>query len=97
MIGQRGLIANDHIACGFLLLAHGTGCPPHRHAAEEVYLPLTGLSFWKMGGDGWTNRPIGVPIYHRSWLTHTMRAESVPLLALYLCRGENLVEKSRID
>ena len=97
LIGQRGPIASDHIAFGFLLLAPGTEYPPHRHAAEEVYLPLTGPSFWKMGDDEWKNRPIGVPLYHRSWLTHTMRSESVPLLALYLWRGGNLVQKSRID
>lgn len=97
MIGKRGPIASDHIACGFLLLAPGTEYPPHRHAAEEVYLPLTGPTFWKMGDDGWTNRPIGVPLYHRSWLTHAMRSEFVTLLALYLWRGGNLVQKSRID
>ncbi len=97
MIGQRGPIASDHIACGFLLLARGTEYPPHRHAAEEVYLPLTGPTFWKMGDDGWENRPIGDPLYHRSWLTHSMRSESVPLLALYLWHGGNLVQKSRID
>jgi len=97
MIGQRGPVASDHIACGFLLLAPDTEYPPHRHAAEEVYLPLTGPTFWKTGDDGWENRPTGVPIYHRSWLAHAMRTESVPLLALYLWCGENLVEKSRID
>ena len=97
MIGQRGPIASDSIACGFLLLASGTAYPSHRHAAEEVYLPLTGPTFWKMGHDRWENRPIGVPIYHRSGITHAMRTESVPLLALYLWRGGNLVEKSRID
>jgi len=97
MIGQRGPIASDHIACGFLLLAPDTEYPSHRHAAEEVYLPLTGPTFWKMGDDGWENRLIGLPIYHRPWLTHAMRTESVPLLALYLWRGGNLVQKSRID
>jgi hypothetical protein len=97
IIGQRGPIASDHIACGLLLLASGTEYPPHRHATEEIYLPLTSPTYWKSGDKGWASRPIGVPIYHRSWLTHTIRAESVPLLALYLWRGENLVEKSQIN
>ena len=42
LIGLRGPIASDRIACGFLFLGPQIEYPRHRHEAEEVYVPLTG-------------------------------------------------------
>ncbi|MBW2562593.1 MAG: transcriptional regulator, partial [Deltaproteobacteria bacterium] len=67
------------------------------HEADEIYIPLSSETLWMQGDDPWVSRPGGIPIYHRSWLTHGMRTESTPLLAVYLWRGGNLAQKSHID
>ena len=97
LVGLRGPIASEAIACGFLLLGPEVEYPKHSHEAEEIYIPFNSQALWAQGNDGWVSRPSGIPIYHGSWLTHGMRTESRPLLALYLWRGGNLIQKSHID
>ena len=45
IVGPRGPIVAERLACGFLLLGPRTAFPSHRHAAEELYLPLAGTAF----------------------------------------------------
>ena len=94
IIGQRGPIASDRIACGFLLLGPQVEYPRHCHEAQEVYVPLTGKTLWLKGDQDWAYRTPGLPVYHASWETHAMRTETEPLLALYLWRGGDLAQKS---
>ena len=96
LIGLRGPIASQRIACGFLMLGPEIEYPRHSHQAEEVYIPLTEPTFWTRGDEDWKSRTACRPIYHTSRIPHAMRTESTPLLALYLWRGGNLVEKSSI-
>ena len=97
LIGLRGPIASDRMACGFLMLGPEIEYPRHSHEAEEVYVPLTGPTFWMRGNEDWELRTPCRPIFHASRMPHAMRTESVPLLALYLWRGGNLAQKSRIE
>ena len=96
-IGLRGPIASERLACGFLLLGPQIEYPRHRHEAEEVYLPLTGQTLWQCGDQDWVYRSPGLPIYHAACVPHAMRTESRPLIALYLWRGGDLVQKSHIE
>jgi len=97
LVGTRGPLPSEALACGFLLLAQGTEYPAHSHDAEEIYIPLTGPASWMAGEERpWAARPPDEPIHHASGMTHAMRAEAVPLLALYLWRGGDLAQKSTI-
>ncbi len=96
LIGLRGPIASEHLACGFLLLGPGVEYPLHRHEAEEVYVPLTENGRWQRGAEGWQIRPAGSIIYHAPRQPHAMQTGAEPLLALYLWRGGNLAQKSEI-
>jgi hypothetical protein len=96
LIGLRGPIASDRVACGFLLLGPHIEYPRHHHEAEEVYLPLTHRTLWQLGDQDWTCRTPGRPVYHEPWEPHAMRTDAVPLLALYLWRGGDLAQKSRL-
>ncbi len=97
LIGLRGPIASERVACGFLFLGPQIEYPRHSHEAEEVYVPLTGQTLWQRGDQDWGYRTPGLPIHHAAGVPHAMRTESVPLLALYLWRGGNLVQKSHIE
>ena len=96
LIGLRGPIASNRIACGVLLLGPEIEYPPHSHAAEEIYLPLSGTALWLRGEEGWRQRRPGELIHHPSGIAHAMRTAAEPLLALYLWRGGSLAEKSTI-
>jgi hypothetical protein len=97
LIGLRGPIAGDRLACGFLFLGSWIEYPRHRHKAEEIYVPLTGQIFFQQGNQDWTDSKPCRPIYNAPWEVQAMRTEAEPTLMLYLWRGENLIEKSHIE
>ena len=95
LIGLRGPIPSESIACGFMLLAPGSEYPTHAHEAEELYLPLAGRALWRRGEGDFVERAPGTPIHHPSWLPHATRAETA-LLTLYVWRRGDLAAKSRL-
>lgn len=97
IIGLRGPVASNDVACGFLLLGPDTEYPRHSHEAEEVYVALSSQALWIKGNGEWTLRQRGIPIYHEPWIAHGMRTGSEPLLALYLWHGKYLDQKSHIE
>jgi hypothetical protein len=96
VIGLRGPIPSERLACGFLLLGPDIEYPAHAHEAEELYLPLAGEALWMRGDARWVSRAVGEPILHPSWMPHATRTRDEPMLALYLWRGGDLAAKSKI-
>jgi hypothetical protein len=97
LIGQRGPIPSNRLACGFLLLGPQVEYPRHSHEAQEVYIPLTHQTSWQRSNQDWVAGTAGRPRLHASWEPHAMRSSDQPLLALYIWLGGKLVQKSRID
>lgn len=87
------------ISCGVLVLGPDTFYPPHRHEAEEIYLPLAGTAEWRQGDDAasWRHRSPGTLIHHSSEEPHAMRTGEQPLLAMYLWRSTDLRQGARLD
>lgn len=89
----------DGLACGCLLLAPDTHYPSHSHAAEELYVPLSGTASWRQGEirtdtSGWRELAPGTLIHHAAFEPHAMRTHGDPLLALYLWRGAHVRAKA---
>ena len=96
MFGTRGHFANDDVAAGLLILGPDIVYPDHHHVAEEIYIPLTGGTEWRMGEGGFRRRAAGEVVHHASNVNHAMRTAEEPLLALYIWRGGPLAAKSTI-
>jgi hypothetical protein len=96
LVGTRGHFEHEAVACGFLLLGPGVHYPDHHHEAEEIYVPLTSGALWSKGGAGFVRRSAGETIHHPSNVSHAMKTEGEPLLALYLWRGGPLAAKSTV-
>ena len=95
--GLTGPMPSKRLACGVLLLGPNVTYPPHRHEADEIYVPLAGTAAWMHGNDGWRERLPGSVIHNGSYVPHAMQTGQEPLLALYLWRSENLAQQSRLD
>jgi len=95
-LGMGGHLANDALAAGLLILGPDIVYPDHHHVAEEIYVPLTGGTEWRMGDGGFRARDAGEVIHHASNVNHAMRTGREPLLALYTWRGGPLAAKSTI-
>ncbi|MER9673265.1 dimethylsulfonioproprionate lyase family protein [Mesorhizobium sp. M0208] len=96
VFGTRGHFVNEEVAAGLLILGPDIVYPDHHHVAEEIYIPLTGGTEWRMGDGGFRLRAPGEVIRHASGVSHAMRTGKEPLLALYLWRGGPLAAKSTI-
>ena len=96
LVGLRGPIGSEKVACGFLMLGPETEYPAHAHEAEEIYLPLAGEALWMRGEESFVARAPGAMIEHSSWTPHATKTREDPLLALYVWRGGNLAAKSEI-
>ncbi|TPK98160.1 transcriptional regulator [Mesorhizobium sp. B2-4-12] len=96
MFGTRGHFANDEVAAGLLILGPDIVYPDHHHVAEEIYIPLTSGTEWRMGEGGFRKREAGEVVHHASNVNHAMRTGKEPLLALYIWRGGPLAQKSTI-
>ena len=94
VFGTRGHFVNDEVAAGLLILGPDIVYPDHHHVAEEIYIPLTGGTEWRMGEGGFRMRAAGEVIHHASNVSHAMRTAEEPLLALYIWRGGPLAQKS---
>jgi hypothetical protein len=96
VFGTRGHFVNDEVAAGLLVLGPDIVYPDHHHIAEEIYIPLTGGTQWRMGEGGFHIREAGEVIHHASNVNHAMRTGKEPLMALYIWRGGPLAQKSTI-
>ncbi|MBZ9867196.1 transcriptional regulator [Mesorhizobium sp. CA15] len=96
VFGTRGHFVNDEVAAGLLILGPNIVYPDHHHLAEEIYIPLTGGTEWRMGEENFHMRDAGEVIHHASNVSHAMRTGKEPLMALYLWRGGPLAQKSTI-
>jgi hypothetical protein len=69
---------------GIFLIAPHTLYRDHRHQAAELYLPLTGPSWWRFGvTDDWAPRQAGEPVWNPPFAVHATRVEATPFLCLY--------------
>jgi Dimethlysulfonioproprionate lyase len=97
LLGPRAGETRAQIACGVLLLGPNTLYPPHRHEAEEIYVPLSGTAGWQQRDAIWRLHAPGTLIHHRSEESHAMRTDAEPLLALYLWHSADLSQRARLQ
>lgn len=96
LFGSRGHFRNDATAAGLLILGPNVAYPDHHHLAEEIYIPLTGGTAWRMGEGAFVSRGAGEVIHHASNMNHAMHTGAEPLLALYIWRNGPLAAKSTV-
>ena len=87
IIGPHGQIAHKDIRVGLLHQAANVTYPSHNHAAEEVYLVLTGPQEWQKDNDAWYEGSSGDFIHHLPYQPHAIRTARTPLLALWVWTG----------
>ena len=96
-LGPDAYWHSDTLSSGFILLGDNITYPEHWHVAEELYIPLSGSAEWYHEQLGWRQLPPGTVIHHASNVKHGTRTIGEPLLAMYLWRGGDLLQKSNIN
>ncbi|MEM7179084.1 MAG: dimethylsulfonioproprionate lyase family protein [Pseudomonadota bacterium] len=98
VIGQRGPFVSDRVRSGIGLYGPNIHYPPHRHAAEEIYLPLAGEALFEMDGVRETRpRGPGDAVFMRSNRVHGFSTGDLPFAVFYIWRAGDLRQKSTFE
>jgi hypothetical protein len=88
LVGPEGPLLSSYCRFGFYLQAPDCLYPAHSHAAEELYLTLSGsVEWWLDGGDTFIPSIPGL-VHHLPWQRHAMRTGRSPLLAMWIWLGD---------
>lgn len=84
LVGAGAPYAAGDFDFGLFLIAPNVLYRDHRHAAPELYAPLTGPHGWRF----WPGAPLVVkpahqPVWNDPWAPHLTRTGPVPFLCLY--------------
>ena len=88
LIGPTGVIKNEELRVGLLLQPKHTSYPNHQHAAEELYLILSGTALWGQNNRAPAAYAPGTFRHHMSWEWHEMITTYEPLLSLWCWTGD---------
>lgn len=100
VIGKLGPFVSSKVRAGVGVWGPNIDYPPHRHQAEEIYVPLAGKAEFRLGeGEALSIETRGVDdaIYVPSMLTHGFRTSDQPLVVLYIWQAGDLRQKSSFD
>ena len=93
LIGPSGMAKCSQLRAGLFFQPAEIFYEWHRHAAEEIYLPLGAVSAeWLTAGAPPARIPPPRYVHHRSWQPHAMRTFDSPLAALWGWRGDIAME-----
>jgi hypothetical protein len=95
-LGPDAYWHSELLSSGLVLLGDNVTYPEHWHVAEELYFPVSGTGDWYHEDHGWQTKSPGDRIEHASNVKHSMRSNGEPLLLLYIWRGGDLFQKSKI-
>lgn len=87
MVGPDAHFVSDKLRFGVFLLAPNTIYPLHSHAAEEIYIPISGSGKWRLQNSPYETRKLGSVIHVQLWVPHALRSGKEPLLMLYAWQG----------
>jgi hypothetical protein len=84
LVGPHGAFTAGDFDCGLFLIAPHAFYRDHRHAAPELYAPLTGPHGWRFApGEALAWLPAQVPVWNPPHRPHATKVGAVPFLCLY--------------
>ena len=96
IIGPTGQIKHETVRAGFLFQAPDITYPRHSHAAEEIYLSLSGPVEWQVDKTDWRLSFAGDFTHHLPHQPHATRTGTIPLLAVWGWAGDIGAESYKI-
>ena len=96
IIGPAGQIKHGTVRAGLLFQAPDITYPRHSHAAEEIYLSLSGPVEWQVDEADWRLSFAGDFTHHLPHQPHAIRTGTIPLLAVWGWAGDIGAESYKI-
>ena len=88
IVGPDGMIKDQQLRFGLLLQDPNIIYAKHQHAAEELYLVLSGEASWAVDDNEASVREVNEFIHHAENQPHQMTTNNEPLLAMWAWLGD---------
>ena len=87
ILGPNGLIKSDMVRIGLYGMLSQSEYGIRTHPAEEIYIALAGVSYWKRGNDKYKILLPGERSYHPSLMPHSSKTENKAFMSVYVWTG----------
>ena len=88
ILGPNGLISSNSVRIGLYGMLSQSEYGIRTHPAEEIYIALAGVSFWKRGNDKYQEVLPGESSYHPSLMPHASKTEKKAFMSVYVWNGD---------
>jgi hypothetical protein len=88
VVGPDGVLPTQDLRFGFYWQPPATFYPSHSHAAEELYLVLSGNPLWQKDDASFAAVAPGMLVHHAPFQRHAMRTGRDGLLAMWIWIGD---------
>ena len=88
ILGPNGLISSNSVRIGLYGMLSQSEYGIRTHPAEEIYIALAGVSFWKRGNDKYQELLPGESSYHPSLMPHASKTEKKAFMSVYVWNGD---------
>lgn len=96
LVGKRSALSTGKMAAGLLMFGPDVVYPEHRHAAEELYVPVAGSADFLMPDGSWRPVESGGIVHNAPWVSHGIRTDAQPVLIAWLWLGGDPAVRSEI-
>ena len=97
LVGPTGMIKHDSVSMGLLLMAPNLRYPSHSHAAEELYIVLSGTIEWTIQDKSIGALKPKMAVRHKPWQPHEMKTRDAPALLFWGWTGDIRSETYRMN
>jgi len=88
IVGPDSLIEAEDFRFGVYLQDAHTIYPSHKHAAEELYFPISGTALWQKDNGPFEPVNSGTLIHHLTYQPHATTTLEAPMLAYWAWLGD---------
>ena len=95
ILGPNGLISSNSVRIGLYGMLSQSEYGIRTHPAEEIYIALAGVSYWKRGNDEYQELLPGESSYHPSLMPHASKTEKKAFMSVYVWNGDISMDNYR--
>ncbi|WP_171182057.1 dimethylsulfonioproprionate lyase family protein [Ruegeria sp. HKCCD8929] len=92
LFDRTGMVGKGDATAGLILIAPNYHYPEHSHAAEELYLVLSGELDWSVDGQDVGRKQPDAFVHHQPWQRHAMTTGDDPALLFWGWTGDTRAE-----
>ena len=93
LLGPDGLVKSDIVRLGLYGMLPNSEYGIRTHPAEEIYIMLAGMCFWRRGDEGYQSAGVGDRSHHASFLPHATLTKEEAFMSVYAWVGDLSTER----